>query len=844
MKLFDRNGVAVDVPDENVKDALSSGQLGLPAGTKVPVRLEDGRIGTVPIEGAREAFAKGATTIGAEEHRKAELQARYGDVGHQVAAGLEGAASMASLGATDYAAVGAGSLFGGQEGSEAVRRHLQENAEANPISHGIGVAGGLIAPALLTGGASTAVEGAEGVGALARAGEAASAVGKAIAAPSELTMGLGNLVERGVGKLVGEEATTLAGRVAQKAAKLGARGVVEGGVFGGAQAADESMLGDTELTGQKLLGAVGNGMLFGGLGGAGLGAAGKLGSEILGRAASGVSHIAERQMFKALDPLTGGVKLAERVEGGAEAIGRQLLDDKVAAVGDTVEDLANKIKIKRAEAGDRIGSLLENLDATAGAERPKVLNIVQAIEKNALPDLERLPSLNRGSIAKIRALSDDILSAAGVPTHEAAIAAGMSEAEYEAMLAKATLSYKDLQRLRVDVQNQINYGTQFGKPVDAATEAMKAVRSAMEGEIEAAGDKASKTMGGDFLKEYRDAKGVYQRYKAADQIAERGVQSRNARRTLSPSDNAAAGVGALGAVIAGHPVTGALYGLGSGIAHHIVRERGNVLAAIAADKLGAIGGAQRAAALVDREVERGVAHIAGKTERVPPRLKESGAGPTTFNARRTQVQQAAADVETHASSIQQAASPLAQHAPQTANAFQRAAIRATAYLARALPPAPPPSLIHNSKADTFEASDTDQAQFMDKWDALHDPPGVLAHVHAGTVTPSEIDALQAVHPEWLAEMRSSLKRELMTTKAEIPYERQVAISLFLGEPTSPTLTPEMVSLFQGAYPAGPSATVGQGKAKGGGKGKSGAPKRKIHVPGGVGLQGLNKELGV
>lgn len=831
MQLFDRNGTPVEVPEDKVPEALSSGHLGLPAGTSIPVRLADGQTGTVPVEHATGAFAAGAQVLSAKAALQAKYEAKYGGAGVEIAAGLEGAARGASLGLSDKAALAAAGLFGGHEAEEAVRQHLQGVQAANPILSTVAEIGGAVAPALLSDGSSAASEAGEGASLLSRAG-------RLLSAPSEAVTGLGNVVERGVVKLVGKEGTSLATRVLQRAAAVGARGVAEGAIVGGTQAADESVLGDTELTGQKLLSAVGHGALLGGVGGAVLGAGGQVGIEALGKASTAISSLADGQMFRALNPERRFVKLAEHIPGGADGIGRRMLDDGVAKAGDGIEEIAQKVAAKRDEYGAEVGQILRQAD-DAGFAGPKVGNVLDEIVKaNGVVDrLSALPSLNAGAISKVRGVVEDIAAQAGVPTVEAAEAAGLSRGARAAMIDDARLSFKGAQELRARIDDAIKWSAPAaGAPANEVNDALKGVRAALENEIEGAGDAASKKLGGTFLKDYQAAKLGYRQYSVADLAAQNAVAARTANRVVSPSDYGVGIGGLAGGLASGHPLTAAL-GLAGGIAHHVIRERGNTLAALALDRVSAIGGIQRATMAVDREIDRGVARVAGSTDRVLPQLKASTSAELSSFARRAKaVASAASDAEAHIANVANAVSPLSQAAPNVVNAFQRAAIRASTFLARAIPQPPPQGLIPSH--EKYEPSDTEKQAFNEKYEAVNDPASVLSHTHDGTVTPNEVTALRTVHPELYQEMSQKLIAELQKSKEGVPYDRQIAISTFLGQPTSPELSAAMIQAFQASYASAPPP---QG-APAGGKGHKGggAPKRKISLAGNAALQGQSK----
>ena len=139
-------------------------------GARVPVRLADGRVGTVPQGELQQTLDAGGQVVNQSLLDDASAQAQFGGIGNQLAAAGLGAARGASLGLSDYAAAG---LLG--------KDYVSGVQKANPIASTVGEVGGVILPSLLTAGEYTPI----GLsGALARGGEgiAARALGEGLLA--------------------------------------------------------------------------------------------------------------------------------------------------------------------------------------------------------------------------------------------------------------------------------------------------------------------------------------------------------------------------------------------------------------------------------------------------------------------------------------------------------------------------------------------------------------------------------------------------------------------------------------------------------------------------------------
>lgn len=151
-------------------------------------------------------------TFGAEEYKARVERAQYGSVGQQVLAGAEGLASGVTLGISRPYMEG----VLGDDYEEASRKRQ----EYNPLTAGTGEAVGMILPALLTGGTSTAASaGTRGAGTIAR---------MARYTPAGASAFLGNVAEQKLAQQGVSKALQLAGAGATD-------GAVSMGVYGLAQ---------------------------------------------------------------------------------------------------------------------------------------------------------------------------------------------------------------------------------------------------------------------------------------------------------------------------------------------------------------------------------------------------------------------------------------------------------------------------------------------------------------------------------------------------------------------------------------------------------------------------------
>lgn len=830
-----QTGKPESVPDEQAEEAIKSGAYTFAQGQAVPVRDSAGRITSMPGEQAMTALHAGDVSLTTQKAVDAQAKvARYGTVGQTALTALEGAASSASLGASDWLERAAG--------GDQLAEDARQRKEVNPIARGFGEAAGFV-PGLVTGG-----DEAEAGGYLAKGLDALGAPQRAVGA-------IGDVAEHAAGALTPELGDSLLARIATKAVGTGARGTVEGAIYGGDQyLADQALEQNPDLSGESLLAAVGHGALLGGVAGGALGAGGEIGKDVLGRIAPHISGAAESQAFRALGARKAFVTAADRIEGGVEGVGRELLDSGLIGFGDNVDQVAEKVGSARQEAGRAVGKALESADA-AGVEGPKLANVFKTLDEGPLAKLRDLPSMNQGAIHRIEALKNDLRAAAGrgtsevnmVSEHVGSMAPANDNAKVRAMGANdnmvpehvgnvpikaspesdARLSFQDAQKFRARIDDEIKWSTNPLAPVNATTEALKGVRRALEGEIEAAGDRASKDLGEDWLKNYKSAKLRYRRLAVADDAVQDAVERRGANRVISPSDY---GVGAAIGVAAG-----GLAGLAGAAAHHVLRERGNAAAAVLLDRIGAFRGVGRAVGMVEKETARGIGRAVGDESRVTVSQKERAFG-GDFNKRREAVVEAVGN-EDHAQAIQDAVGGIAQHAPNTAASFGRAALRATTYLASQLPkPTDTVTSTVSPKLAHYDPPASEKAAWNRKFDAVHDPVGTMAHVERHTLTPDEVAAVSATHPAWYQGTVKEIKKRLTDLDKPLSRARMQTLSIWCGEPLIPTMQPAFIQAMQLSH----QANAPQAREPKRPRGNPASGKSQSRVSENVGLTGLSK----
>lgn len=225
-----------------------------PAPAPAPARevfvvAPDGGTYAMPMAEAADAIRSlGARLETPEERRTREVEARQ--EGKWFLAGVEGALRGATFGWSDVA----GALGGQAEG-------MAERREAFPIVSTVSeIGGGLLGLGKGVGAAKTTI--GKGVA--------------AVSAPARAVTRAGVVVEKSAQKLLAPLAERgIAGKMAARGLSVGAGAGVEGAMVGAQQWLTESVLGEAEPTAEALLDHIGVGAMFGGLLGGGLGGLGE-----------------------------------------------------------------------------------------------------------------------------------------------------------------------------------------------------------------------------------------------------------------------------------------------------------------------------------------------------------------------------------------------------------------------------------------------------------------------------------------------------------------------------------------------------------------------------------------
>ena len=826
------------IAPEELTDAYRQGLLQFREDEKVPVRLSDGRIGRVPAASASDVVNQGGEIIphAVVEHER--LAKEYGGAGGTFGAGLAGLARGVSVGLSDPIAIAAAEVTGGGDAAAKMRERLNAYKELSPVASAVGEITGMVAPALLSG------------------GETALARGAALL-PSELATGAGRLAERGVAAIIPEMGESLLARTATRSLTGAAEGALTNAIFAGGQEISENALGDTNLTGEKLLAAMGHGAVIGGMLGGALGGGAEIASDALTNVAAKASPYLSRQAgvqaWKSLDPIKKFTKEAEaRFEGGSAGVGRVLLDTGVipkdaglmgAAL--TPEELLPRVEERLSAEGKKIGKILDESPATV-----RMGDLAAQIEETIAP--LRGKAGFKPIVAKLEDYRNDLFERLGGAVEDAKVSRGEASVRLEipdslkhiprekieevataaaggAPEAMQLLDSWGVKRIPIPAEEVVSGGVSgldiLSKrvPVKALFEQKRALGDLVYKEVKAldpnmrvehlreaygrmskleakaiadAAKEAGGATGAELLAARRNYQGLSIAKNALDETSARMATNRN----LGMSEYLTAGMAAASGHLLAAPVVAA--------AHKVARARGNAFLAATFDKLSALQAVSKRVGEVDATINRGVKALVKRSKGELPRAPEVAA--VGSESAREEFDRRVADVQNAAGTDHGAAvTALAPHAPGTASRFASAATAASAWLATQVPKAPP--------IGSRSPAPDDVHRFLLQARAVDDPAGTIARgLATGRLSATETHAIRdcGAYPNLLAEIQRRIVIEASRTSASpavksLPYGVRRDLALLFDAPEW-SMSPEGLKTLQANAAPSPSPPKGPG----------------------------------
>lgn len=810
------------VAPEDFGKAVASKQARFEQGKKVVVRNQLGELKKVD---AADIYRAGYSVLHPDEVAAVAEHREYGKgFGNQAKAAAAGAARGLTLGGSDYIA----SELGGDE----TRRSLDALRRQNPITSGVSEVAGAAAPVLLSGGTAAPEEAAAlGASELAEGASAARGgaglVGGAIrtagVAP-RIAAGAGSLVERGVARgleSLGYRGESVLGRAAAGAVKSGASGVTEGAIYGGAQAADDSVLSGDKITAEKIVSGMGDGALFGGALGAGLGGAGSLLGDAAGKLLpnkEGLEDFARDRALKAVgrdtEKFGRDLPAAQRAEL-RETIGDDLkytlktgenAGQPIVAAGDNVEGILSKLTQAKRETGAALGGVKEQVNdlmLTRPELAPNMDELFRRVQEQVIDPLNSAKS--SGSRAQARAVEKE-LSILRTEHEQRTLAQLDGEP-----LDTVTPSFLELDKYRQTLDSNLNpknvpkaMAALGNKNHEALSKTSRVINDYLK-------EKAEKALlaTGEDPGQYRELSRQYFSFTGLEKAADKSVQANARNRSISPSDHAiglasflaaaaTGNVGALGAMTLG--------AVGS-IANKMIRERGNsMLSAMA----------QRAAEF-DGRIDLAAKALAGHA--------------TAAKAATISTAETVRDLQTEYAKASERVRELArpelaqQHVaslipevnssyPTVGSAVSAQLLSIYQHLSQKLPPTNvtagdtlTPLAVHD------RASVADMKKFMSGVRGAVHPESVIRDLASGKIDRDALDSMKVVYPQLFQQLRTKVADYVGQREETLPFRKRVFLSVAFDFVGDSSVEPQRLLDLQQTIESAQAGQPGQGNSK-------------------------------
>jgi hypothetical protein len=696
------------------------------------------------FEPVTEGAAPGAPPSFAPETEDDAAQREFGTPARQLETGTMSFLDMLSGGAASALAVG------NSKRPEETRRIARAEERANPKARIAGDVLGILAPALVTGGASAPAQAAE------------------LTAPA-LIARAGRAVAGGVGRAL-PAAETLLGRVATKAATAGAQGLTEGALFGAQNVLHREVLQDPSLTAQSALAEVGLSSLFGGGLSVGGGVLGQLAKESVGAGATGrlgewLAEMEGNRNLKAAGAIQSDISNAAKRVSREELnrIGREAGDMGLVGPFSTPKATFEKASEAMEGAWGKMRGILDAADGMPNVTPIGPERLVKRVLDEVVAPLEKNP-LEAGTAQQMK---------------------GVLEGYRELFSTPEGLSFSDLHTIRKQISDKL-YGLRGTADPNATAlkEALHDFRSIVSDEL----DQGLAKVAPETKAAWKAANREYQVAATVQRFAEKGMD-----RALgnNPLGLLSVILGASG--LATHGVPG---GAAMAIGAEVAKRFGSGLAGagLRAVRMSAEEGALSALAKSNEAVSKRILALSravatGTRAEVAPRLADS-----VIQEQMQAIQRFAGNPELAQEHLSRATESVQEHAPQVAYAMQVTAAQAASFLAQKVPAQPLKVLGPKMEQNEFQ-----KWAFGRQLQAVEQPTSMLAHAANGTLTPLDVEAVKTVHPALFVKMQEGLLGQIMNQKGKVPYRSRLMLSMVLGQDVDGTLAPKSVAQNQVTY---------------------------------------------
>lgn len=754
--LYDhKNKAVLSVPQAELPAYLKSPQYTVQKGSSFNVVSPEGTVNSIDGAEIGQALQSGYRLEAPEETHERKLQEQYGDVGSQALAGLAGVGRGLTFGLSDQALVRSGAVN---------PETLSGLEEANPASSVVGEVGGILGPAVFTGGSSVAAKGALSAGSAVRGAAEAGKIAERVLVRQAEKAGLSSALAKTIVEKIGPKA---------------AGSAVEGAFFGAGQLLTEDALGRADLNAENLASYIGTGALINGAFGAGLAGAGELVKPISQIA----KYAAEPFAAKATNALDSEVasgrllgltptqlqKLKVRNPRVAEGLEEYLKKDLGLSITDTAESLAQKNQAIKESAGANIGKVLDDLD-----------NVL-----NANPELRPTSEAVWGNVwKKTMAAAEDVMSS-NVPGAEKYRKQAAEFLDDIAKMAKSSKEFQasDLQKMKQGFDKLLKYEKEPGKWT-LLEDLIFTSRTAIRDEIDLlAQNMQARGLSDDLATQLKDANRQWASSATFGDFLE--------KRALKSADR-------------GGSITDAMKDVGLDLSRKLV----------------VLGKIEKARQVADRILVKTVTSLgelarpipAATTVALPSLLKSSIAVDYSSGkpkAAKT-AQQAYTNAVNNVTSFQQSPTQFIEKtnrqtssiygaAPQTSAQLDALAFKAMSYLGTKIPKSSRQPTLLSSYRPPKMPSSLEMGKFARIVHAVEKPMTVLHNLQAGTVTREEIDVLKNVYPAIFGDLRDKIMLRLPELQHKMPYNRRIQLGLLMDVPADPSMQASNVMGLQAQF---------------------------------------------
>lgn len=712
-----------------------------------------------------------------------ELQAKYGD-------SPISAAAMAAVDTAGFSVPGRVLDKMGLVSKEAQK----EMRERNPVADTIGTVGGIIVPALATlpfGGVGAAAAGASA----ATGTKIGLNAARALSVPTQAGLAAERVTAKALQGIVAQAGPKkVVQSVITKGLEKASSGAVEGGLINLSQLLREDALGTADLNAENLMSAVGTGALYGGLIGGAIPVAGSSIGAVGGKLGQAAKPLFEKAISKygdarkAAEELTG-FSLGKLAKMESNAGGKALLDNLPTwytnevkiGVGDTAEEILQKVSLTKKAAGQAIESTLAQVDEaarlsmngkfTSPALRQQLLHEVADNIDNEFykpyKDMKSLGAQNK----RVRNLLDDLRREANLG---------------EPLTGK---SLTELKR-KIDKVAQRFYERAPGsKPVPSELAAFKA-----RDLINKASQRFAETIDTKLGAQLAAANKNFHYATTVEPFLLKKALKDPSMIGFKDALYGLAGIG-----VGGGPL-GAAVVISKKFLESDLRRKLLILGGIEKANLAVAGRIKDASASFlggAKSAER-VARLAslGALLNSPIAAKrEEGKAAEAPKDRKEAYKNAAKNIsnlivksDTLLDRSVKAGAAIQYAAPQTAQIVGQRAVSAIQFLQSKIPKRPYDAIFPSEHQKPYEPASMELAKFERYIQVVDNPLSVLGDLERGTLTQDHVEALRAVYPN----LYSRIKQEVLSglaqkPESEVSYGKKVQISILFNVPVDSSL---------------------------------------------------------